>query len=96
MFFAIKARAALGREGSAEVVGVNQYLGFTIIPHSLAIEYRVWHTVERVGPPKKRRKRWRVMRHESRKPGCFQMGNTLYMHPDLMDRLGTQFAAAIT
>ena len=34
-------------------------------------------------PIRKRRRNWRVRRYERREPGCYQVGNTLYMHPEL-------------
>lgn len=56
--------------------------GMNIVPHSLAVDQRM--EVQR-HPIKKRRRNWRVVRVE--RPGCWQIGNTFYMHPELVQKL---------
>ena len=60
--------------------------GLKIVPHTLAREVRDEWRVEKHPIPKRRRK-WRVVKHHIDRPGCFQMGDTLYMHPDLIAKL---------
>ena len=63
-------------------------LGLKIVPHPLAIDKRTEFKVAPwPGSNRKRRKNWRVMRIEITRPGCWQVGNTLYMHPDLVAKL---------
>ena len=56
--------------------------GLNIIAHPLATQ--IAYVVQR-HPIRKRRRNWRVVRVEQ--PGCWQMGNTFYMHPVLVQRL---------
>ena len=61
-----------------EVMG--QLHGLRIVAHPLAtqIVYRVQRH-----PTRKRRRKWRVVRLQE--PGCWQVGQTLYMHPVLIE-----------
>lgn len=61
--------------------------GLNIVPHVLAMESRM--VVQRHAI-KKRRRNWRVVRVQ--RPGCWQIGNTLYVHPTLVDWLKTHLA----
>lgn len=56
--------------------------GMNIVPHPLAVTRRM--EVQR-HPIKKRRRNWSVVRVE--RPGCYQIGNTFYMHPELVQKL---------
>ena len=60
--------------------------GLLIVPHPLARERRVEWKVE-PWPIKKRRRNWRVVKHHIDQPGVYQVGNTIYMHPDLVAKL---------
>ena len=62
-------------------------LGMKIIPHSLAREVRTEFKVTRHAARDKKRKNWRVLRVEINRPGCYQVGNVLYMHPELIAKL---------
>ena len=62
-------------------------LGMNIVAHPLARDVRIEFKVMRWATRKKKRKNWRVMRIEINRPGCYQVGNTLYMHPDLIAKL---------
>ena len=63
-------------------------LGLKIVPHLLARDRRTEFRVTRWAAGKtKRRKNWRVLRVEIDRPGCWQVGDTLYMHPDLIAKL---------
>lgn len=62
-------------------------LGLKIVPHKLARDVRTEFRVERCGPVWKRRKRYIVRRVEINRPGCYQMGDTLFMHPELIAKL---------
>jgi hypothetical protein len=62
------------------------FKGLNIIPHQLAIEVRTEWLVQR-HPIAKKRKQWQVVKHRIDRPGCYQVGNTLYMHPELIDKL---------
>ena len=63
--------------------------GMRIIPNPLARDVRYEWKVEPHPIPKKR-KRWRVVKHYINRPGCYVMGNTLHMHPDLIAELRNQ------
>lgn len=65
-------------------------LGLKIVPHTLAREVRTEFKVMRWMTRDKKRKNWRVLRVEINRPGCYQVGNTLYMHPDLVAKLPKQ------
>jgi hypothetical protein len=56
--------------------------GMKIVCHPLAVEIR--HEVQR-HPIKKRRRNWRVVKVQ--RPGCYQAGNTFYMHPEIYAKL---------
>lgn len=61
-------------------------LGVKIVAHALAREVSdEWH-IER-HPIKKRRKNWRVVKHHIDRPGAYQVGDVIYMHPDLVAQL---------
>ena len=60
--------------------------GLNIVLHPLAREVRDEWRVER-HPIPKRRRRWRVVKHRIDRPGAYQIGNTIYMHPDLVEKL---------
>lgn len=63
-------------------------LGMTIVPHPLARDRRTEFRVTSWAAGKaKRRKNWRVLRVEIDRPGCWQVGDTFYMHPDLIAKL---------
>ncbi len=67
---------------------MTSLLGLHIVPHPLAREVRVEFKVCRWSPgKKKRRNNWRVMRVEINRPGCYRVGNTIYMHPELVAKL---------
>ena len=61
---------------------MNMLLGLQIVYSPVAREVRTWFTVERTAI-KKRRRGWRVVKHHIDRPGCYRMGNTLVMHPDV-------------
>ncbi len=65
---------------------ISLFNGIEIIPHQLAREVRDEWRVERHPFPKKR-KQWRVVKHHVDRPGCFQIGTKLFMHPDLVAQL---------
>lgn len=58
--------------------------GLKIVPHTLAV--RTVHEVRR-HPIRKRRRGWTVVPIQH--TACWQVGDTFYMHPDLVDRLMT-------
>lgn len=59
--------------------------GMNVVSQPLAVDRRM--EVQR-HPIKKRRRQWRVVRVE--RPGCWQIGNTFYMHPELIEKLRAQ------
>jgi hypothetical protein len=61
--------------------------GLQIVPSTFAREIRTEFKVERWSARGKRRKAWRVTRVEINRPGCLQVGRTLYMHPELIAKL---------
>jgi hypothetical protein len=67
-------------------------LGLKIVPHPLARDVRVEFKVTRWATRDKKRKNWRVMRIEINRPGCYQVGDRLYMHPDLIAKLPSERA----
>lgn len=60
--------------------------GMQIVPHQLAREVRDEWRVEK-NPIQKRRRGWRVVKHRIDRPGAYQIGNVIYMHPDLFSEL---------
>jgi hypothetical protein len=66
--------------------GLYMLAGMRVVPHPLAREVRDEWKVERHPTPKKRRQ-WRVVKHHIDRPGCYQVGDTFYMHPELMEKL---------
>lgn len=67
--------------------------GLNIFSHPLARDIRTEWKVER-NPIKKKRKGWRVVKQHIDRPGCYQIGNTLYMHPELFEKLRDSIAKA--
>ena len=67
--------------------------GMQILVNPLAMECR---TVYRVQPAaiRKRRRGYRVVREEIRRPGAYQMGGTLVVHPDIFEKIKSQFGVA--
>ena len=63
------------------------FLGLKIVPHPLARDVRTEFRVARWMTRDKKRKNWRVLRVEINRPGCYQVGDTLYMHPELIAKL---------
>ena len=59
--------------------------GLTIVPHALALDVRTTYTVERI--PLRRRRRYYVKKTTTSKPGAYQSGGVLYMHPELVAKL---------
>lgn len=70
---------------------MNTLFGMKIISHPLAREVRDEWKAERHPTPKKRR-RWRVVKHHIDRPGCYRIGDTLYMHPELFAKLSAAAA----
>ena len=65
---------------------INHLLGLKIIPHPLARDVRdVWEVVPY--NLRARRRRWRVVKRHIDRPGCYQCGDVLYMHPELIAKL---------
>ena len=62
-------------------------LGLKIVPHLMARDRRTEFKVVRWSERRKKRKNWRVIRVEIDRPGCWQVGDTLYMHPELIAKL---------
>ncbi len=60
--------------------------GLKIVPHSLAREVRDEWKIEAC-QTRKRRRNWRVVKHHIDRPGAYQIGSTIYMHPDLVAKL---------
>lgn len=59
-----------------------------IVPHELAREVRTEYHVVRFSPGRdKKRKNWRVMRVEINRPAAYQVGDIIYMHPELVSKL---------
>lgn len=71
----------------AAAASLQAPMGLKVVPHQLAIEVRTEFKVTSCSTRYKKRKGWRVLRTEVRRPGCFQVGDTLYMHPDLVAKL---------
>lgn len=64
----------------------SHLFGLMVVPHRLAREVRDEWRVE-AHPIPKRRRRWRVVKHHIDRPGAYRAGNTLFVHPDLMEQL---------
>lgn len=62
-------------------------LGLKIVAHPLARDRRTEFQVVRWSERRKKRKNWRVLRIEIDRPGCWRVGDTLYMHPELIAKL---------
>lgn len=60
--------------------------GMKVVSTPLAREVRDEWRVER-HPLPKRRRQWRVVKHHIDKPGCYRVGDTFYMHPDIVAQL---------
>lgn len=65
---------------------MSALLGMRVVSSLLARDVRDEFRVER-NPIKKRRRGWLVVKHRIDRPGCYRVGDTLYMHPDLIARL---------
>ena len=63
--------------------------GLKIIASTMAREVRDEWKVER-HPTLKKRRNWRVVKHHIDRAGCYRMGNTLIMHPELITRLKSE------
>lgn len=66
---------------------MTSLFGIKIVPHLLARDRRTEFKVARCGPPGKKRRRYFVQCIDIDRPGCWQIGGTLYMHPDLIAKL---------
>ena len=62
-------------------------LGLKIVPHFLARDVRTEYKVTRWMTRDKKRKNWRVLKVEINRPGCYQVGDVIYMHPELIAKL---------
>ncbi len=60
--------------------------GLSVVQNPYAVRRWVEFKVE-PWPTRKRRRNWRVRRYERSEPGCYQVGSTLYMHPELFAKL---------
>lgn len=66
---------------------MNYFGGMRVVVSQMAETQKVWHTVER-NPIRKRRKQWRVQRHERRDPCAYKLGDhTLVVHPVIAEQL---------
>ena len=61
--------------------------GMRIVSHELARDRRTLFQVTPWGARKKKRKGWRVTEVTIDRPACFKVGDTLYMHPELIAKL---------
>lgn len=66
---------------------MSTFNGLHIIQTTLCVETRTEFKVSRWMTRDKKRKNWRVLRIDHRKPCAYQAGNTLYMHPELFAKL---------
>jgi hypothetical protein len=61
--------------------------GVRVFQSPLALNYRCWFEVERL-PIKKRRRGYRVRKHEESTPGCWGLADgSFVMHPALLAKL---------
>lgn len=67
--------------------------GMQILVNPLAMECRTVYRVQPVGI-RKRRRGYRVVREEIRRPGAWKMGSTLVVHPDIFEKIKSQFGVA--
>lgn len=58
--------------------------GLQIVSSPLVRDVRTIFEVVRWSERPKRRKNWKVQRIEIDRPGCYQIGDVFYMHPDLV------------
>ena len=63
--------------------------GMNVVSTQMAREVRTEWRVER-HPTKKRRKQWRVVKHEINRPCAYQSGNTIYAHPAVIEQMRLQ------
>lgn len=68
-------------------MGVAMFAGMKIVPHELARDVRTEFKAVTWATRDKKRRNWRVMRLEINRPGCWQVGDTFYMHPELIAKL---------
>lgn len=61
--------------------------GLRIVSTPMAMDVRTEFRVSRYGRWNRKRRRYFVERIEIRKPGFYQVGNALYMHPTLVEQL---------
>lgn len=74
------------------LVGISRGLRITESPYAETL--KVWHTIER-HPIAKRRRQWRVQRHERRDPCIYKLHDgTLVVHPTLMARMRAALGAS--
>jgi hypothetical protein len=61
--------------------------GMRVVESPLAETVKVWHTAER-HPRWKRRRQWRVVRHERREPAAYRLDDgTVIVHPAIAAQL---------
>ena len=65
-------------------------LGLKIVPNTLARDVRTEFKVARCEPYNRKRKRYYVQRIEINRAGCWRVGDTLYMHPELIAAMPEQ------
>jgi len=73
----------------------HSIFGLTIIPHELAYETKTQFKVAAWATRDKKRKNWRVMRVETKRPACFQAGSNFYVHPELVAKLKGAMQSAL-
>jgi hypothetical protein len=67
--------------------------GLKVVESDLARERRTEFKVATWATRDKKRRNWRVLRVEIDRPGCFQVGSTLFVHPELARSLTKSIAA---
>lgn len=61
-------------------------LGLNVVSHRLALTVRnEWAVVPH--PTRKRRRGWHVVWRRVEEPGAYRLGNTIYLHPDLVEKM---------